>query len=73
MPELSIGLGFFGSGSGRAWISKNCRASIGLGAGAKSTFSVSDMVFTIAEIKQRKQTSCVNIAVRRLTGATADG
>ena len=27
--ELTIGLGLFGSGSGRAWILKNCRASIG--------------------------------------------
>ena len=33
---------------------KNCRASIGSDAGAKSKFSVSDRVFVIAGIKQRE-------------------
>ena len=51
MPELSIGLGLFGSGQYRAWILKNCRASIGLDAGAKSRFSMSDRIFSIDEIK----------------------
>ena len=51
------------SGSGflswaRARISKTCRASIGPDAAAKSIFSVSDMVFTIAG------TPCINNAVR---------
>ena len=46
-----------GSGSGRAWawIFKNCQASIGPEAREKSRFSVSDMVFAIAGIKQREQ------------------
>ena len=40
--------------SGSVRILKNWRASIGPDTGAKSTFSVSDMVFTIAERKQRE-------------------
>ena len=50
--ELSIGLGLFGSG--QAWILKNCQASIGPDAGAKSRFSVSVRVFEIDGIKQRE-------------------
>ena len=51
--KLSIGFGFFGSGSGRAcaWILKSFRASIGPDARAKLRFSVS---FVIAGIKQRE-------------------
>ena len=48
------GSGFSGrSSSGRAqtWVLKNCRASNGPDVGANSTFSVNDMVFTIAGIK----------------------
>ena len=40
----------------RAWSLKNCRASIGPDAGAKSRFSVSDWVLAIAD--------SINIAVR---------
>ena len=42
------------SGSGRDEILKNCRASIEPDAGAKSRFSVSYRVFTMAGIKQRE-------------------
>ena len=54
--ELLIGLWLYGSGSGRAqaWILKICRVSIGPDAVAKSRYSLSDRVFAIAEIKQRK-------------------
>ena len=40
--------------SGRAWMSKNCRPSIGPDAVAKSRFSVSDRAFVITGIKQRE-------------------
>ena len=40
----------------RVWILKNCRASIGSDAGAKSRFSVSDRVFAIAD--------CINVVIR---------
>ena len=54
-----VGFGLFGSGSGfsgrvPAWILKNCRASIGPVAGAKSRFSVSDRVFAIDGVKQKE-------------------
>ena len=52
------------SGRVRTWIFKNCRASIGPDAGAKSRFSVSNMAFAIDGIKRKKKTPCINIAVR---------
>ena len=42
----------------RIWILKNCRASIGSDAGAKSRFSMSDRVFAIAGIKLREHLNC---------------
>ena len=48
VEESSIGLGFFGFGSGWAWILKNCRASIGPNAEAKLRFLLSDWVSAIA-------------------------
>ena len=56
MPELSIGLGLFGSGSGQAqaWSLKNCQVLIEPEAGEKSRFSVSGRVFAI--------TDCMSIA-----------
>ena len=38
LSQLSIGLGLFESGLGRAWVLKNCRASIGPDAGENRNF-----------------------------------
>ena len=43
-----------GSDRARAWILKNCRASVGQDAKANSRFSESDRVFVIDGIKQRE-------------------
>ena len=46
--RVRAGLGLIGSGSGRAWILKNCLTSIEPDTGAKSRFSVSGRFFAIA-------------------------
>ena len=46
------GSGF--SGQVRLWILKNCRASIGSDAKAKSRYLVSDRVFAMDGMKQRE-------------------
>ena len=58
------------SGRARAWILKNCLASILPDARAKSRFSVSDKIFAINGIKQREH--LVHNRCCSLTGVTWD-